>query len=415
MHITLLPVALISLVCTALPAADPVPRIVDCSAQVRSAKRGVCANQLTAADFTALSPGVSWWYNWHFDPGAQAPAEARMEYLPMVWGADPACLAGVESMLAAGARPRRILEINEPNLKGQAFLTPALAAQLHGRVRALADRYGITVAGPNMALGSAPGDSITAPDPIEGKELTYTYMVPYLKAFLHHAGNRSVAELGVHCYGNIGELSWLVGMLGTDFARPVWVTEFNLDGGSDPAVIRDHLIQATDLLERTPHIAGYAWFKERLGPQGLLAQEPGVLSALGRTYVDMPVHDADLFYRIPGRLEAERYVGMRGFTLRSSRDGDGFLDMAADGGFAWIDYNIAVERAGEYVVSARIGGEAAGELQLESGDAVLGSIPCPSGEWRETACVVRLPAGTQRIRVRATRGVTVNWLRFAAR
>jgi hypothetical protein len=409
-----MPVMLISLAC-AVVAADSAPRIVDCSAQVRSAKRGVCANQLAAADFTALSPGVSWWYNWHFDPGTQAPAEAKMEYLPMVWGDDPACLAGVEALLTAGVRPRRILEINEPNLKGQAFVTPAVAARLHARVRAVADRYGITVAGPNMALGSAPGDSITAPDPIEGKELTYTYMVPYLKAFLHHAGARNVTELGVHCYGNIGELSWLVGMLGTDFSKPVWVTEFNLDGGSDPAVVREHLIQATDLLERTPHIAGYAWFKERLGPQSLLAQEPGVLTALGRTYIDMPVHDADLFYRIPGRLEAERYVGMRGFALRSTRDGDGFLDMVADGGFAWIDYNIAVERAGEYVVSARIGGEVVGELQLESGDAVLGSIPCPAGEWREMACVVRLSAGTQRVRVRATRGLSLNWLRFAVR
>ena len=110
--------------------AAPQPRIVDSQAQVRSAKRGLCANELSQADIAALSPGVAWWYNWHFDPKVQAPAGSDMEYLPMVWGEDQACLAGVEALLASGARPRRILAMNEPNLKGQAFLAPEAAARM---------------------------------------------------------------------------------------------------------------------------------------------------------------------------------------------------------------------------------------------------------------------------------------------
>lgn len=391
------------------------PRIVDSQAQVRSAKRGLCANELSQADIAALSPGVAWWYNWHFDPKVQAPAGSDMEYLPMVWGDDQACLAGVEALLASGARPRRILAMNEPNLKGQAFLTPEAAARMLARVHELGRKYGITVVAPQMALGSPPADSITALDPIEGKQVTYTYMVPYLNALLHLAGAGAPVELGVHCYGNQGELSWLIGMMGTAYrGKPVWVTEFNLDGGTDPAVVREHLIQAIDLLERAPHVAGYAWFKERLGPQSLLAAS-GQLTALGRTYLEMPVYDPDLYYRVPGRLEAERHLRRSGFDLRTTRDADGFLDLQASGPFAWMDFNIAVPRAGEYVVSARIGGETAGEIQLESGDTAIGAIPCPAGEWREMACIVPLAAGTQRLRLRATRGVTVNWIRIQDR
>ena len=39
-------------------------QIVNCDAQVQSRKRGIAVNSMSAADFEAVAPGVSWYYNW---------------------------------------------------------------------------------------------------------------------------------------------------------------------------------------------------------------------------------------------------------------------------------------------------------------------------------------------------------------
>src|ERR1700722_17539046 len=86
-------------------ASDGRIRIVNCNANVRSLKRGVCANHLSAEDFRVLSPGVSWWYNWSFETDDSPPAGVSMEFFPMAWGDSPSQLNGLEQYLAAGHRP----------------------------------------------------------------------------------------------------------------------------------------------------------------------------------------------------------------------------------------------------------------------------------------------------------------------
>ncbi len=71
---------------------------------------------------------------------------------------------------ALGRRPPVVLALNEPNLKGQAFLPPEDAAAFYLKVKETADAQHIPVVGPNMALGSATNDSITAVDPVDEAE-----------------------------------------------------------------------------------------------------------------------------------------------------------------------------------------------------------------------------------------------------
>lgn len=187
--------------CQAADISQPKSiRVVNCDQKVQSRKRGVCANRLEAADFSAFAPGVSWWYNWHHTTNDTKPQNVRMEFIPMAWGDRPDDLTGLEKYLAAGNRPRQILAINEPNLKDQAFISPEKAANLYGRVNAIAQRYRIPVCAPQMSIGSAPDASIQAYDPLENKELTYTFMVPYLKAFFHFTDKAgvSVPAVGIH-------------------------------------------------------------------------------------------------------------------------------------------------------------------------------------------------------------------------
>src|ERR1700736_6501363 len=180
------------------PSAPATVRIVGCDQPVKSAKRGLCLNQMSREDFMALSPSVSWWYNWHFTDTQNPPAEARMEFLPMAWG-HANDVEGLRTYLRSH-KPSRVLAVNEPNLKGQAFMTPQETATLYQRIKTVADSFRVPVIGPHMALGSATDSSIKAMDPLEKKMMTYTFMTPFLKAFFYYVGQTDIPAAAAHTY-----------------------------------------------------------------------------------------------------------------------------------------------------------------------------------------------------------------------
>ena len=421
----------VGLLCLGLALTHPLPgraadaaktgiRIFNCDQQVQSTKRGVCANELSEQDFRLLAPGVSWFYNWHFDTKNIPPAGIKFDFIPMAWGDRPADLAGLQEYLAKAPRkPRVVLAVNEPNLRGQAFIPPQETAALYRKIKDVADRYGLATVGPNMALGSSDHDSIKAMDPIEGKEIVYTFMGPFLKAFFHFEGEANIAATAVHSYQGPGELKWAVDLLHKEFNRPVWVTEYAQwkTGGPDEA--RKNLMQATDFLERTPYVAGYAWFKERAKDNAsisLLSPGGSTLTPLGEAYVGLPVHDADVYYRVPGHLQAENYVAMDKMEINPTQDTNGLAFMGSESADGWLDYNVQVDAAGPYVLKFRVGG-APGQLDVMRGDAVLGKLQtgAQSG-WQTVEVPVDLPAGAQKLRVRcAQRSQAINWIEFARR
>jgi hypothetical protein len=381
------------------PAADsPAIQVVACDAHVQSHKRGVAENKLGEADFRALAPGVSWFYNWNYTTDDQPPSDVHMEFLPMVWGDNQGSLDGVDSYLRdAPSKPRAILAINEPNLRGQAFIPPQETADLFGKVQEIGSRYGIPVVGPNMALGSAPGDSITAMDPVENKPVTYTFMGTFLKAFFLDLQNRPVAGIGLHSYGSIGELKWAVENMHQQFNVPIWVTEYANWSAPDVNAARDYLMQATDYLERTPYVAGYSWFKERSdNPKiSLLTQDPGVLSPLGQAYVDMPVHDPSLYYRIPGRLQGASYfdLGDGDILIANNR-----ILITAKSATTVAQYHIQVDRAGGYNLELCMLGP--GRIDLAENNQVIGSVNADQNAVQFLSSVVKLPGGPQTLAVR---------------
>lgn len=404
----------------ATPSRQNAIRVVNCDQKVQSRKRGVCANRLEPADFQSLAPGVSWYYNWNFNTKDVAPPGVRMEFLPMVWGDNATALTGLERYLAAGNKPRKILAINEPNLKDQAFIPPLQAAVLYKKVKAIADKYKIPVSGPQMSLGSATDASITAYDPIEKKDTTYTFMVPYLKAFQFYAdaAKTDVSTTAFHSYGDIHELRWAVDLMSKTFNKPTWVTEYAQWNAPNPAAALTYLVQSTDFLERSAAVEGYAWFKERANDNAnisLLQSAAGKLTALGEAYVAMPVHDADLYYRIPGRLQAENYVALDKMEIWPTDDSDGFTHMATTDAGGLINLNLQVHKAGKYTVRLRVA-QAAGRVDILQGTKTLASVGAAPGKdkWQTVKAAVRLAAGPQKISVRCTsKNQAINWIEFA--
>ena len=391
-------------------------RIVNCDAEIKSPKRGVCANKLDPADFEALAPGVSWYYSWFYEETLKQPAKAKIEFLPMVWGDDEKRLSGLRSYLSKGNRPRAVLAINEPNLKDQAFITPEKTATLYTKIKAIADQYHLPTVGPHMAIGSPTGASITAMDPLEKKSVTYGFMVPFLRAFLHYtdASKTEVSAIGVHSYGNIGELKWVVEMNYKEFHRPVWVTEYAWWGAPDLAAASKYLIEATDFLENNPHVAGYAWFKERAkdNPKiSLLEQKAGELSPLGKAYVGMPVHDSNTFYKLPGRLVAGRYASSTDMHLKPTKDSGAYLQLEADGDGATADYNFSTTSARSYQVTLRALGRTGAKIDFFSGTNSLGTATLQKDGWQEVETKLAFPAGNQTIRIK-TSLLALTWMEF---
>jgi Glycosyl hydrolase catalytic core/Carbohydrate binding module (family 6)/Putative Ig domain len=394
------------------------PRIVNCDAQVQSRKRGIAVNSMSAADFEAVAPGVSWYYNWGATPLA-LPGDVTMDFIPMVWNGSSGFQTALTSYLGAGHRPWRVFALNEPNLKGQAFMTPSNSAVTFKQVKMICDPYNIPVIAPHMAEGTAANQSITAYDPIQGSNVTYTTQEPFLKAFFSYcSSNTPAAPAGIsdHSYAGYGDLTYWTGLMHSDFpTQTVWVTEFNTSASSDAAALAN-LIPSVDYCERTPWVEGYAWFMSRISgdPHNSLLGNSGVLTAAGQAYVQMPVHDTHLFYRIPGRLQAERYVTITNMNIAPTTDTDGLADMISAKAFASVDYNIQVDSPGSYILNFRIAG-AVGQIRVSEGSTILGTANATQNGWSTVSTTVLLPAGMQTLHVVLfANAQKLNWIEFVA-
>jgi hypothetical protein len=328
----------------------------------------------------------------------------------MVWGNHPDSLKGLEKSLKKGLRPRAILAINEPNLKGQAYITPEETAATWRRVKRLADRYGIPVIGPHMAIGSAADASITAYDELQKKEVTYTFMIPFLDAFYRHLGKVAAPGIGVHAYGNIGELKWVVSHLFEKYRQPVWVTEFSEWKAPNAEAMMDYLVQAVDFLEHSPRVAGYAWFMARGRDEAnfnLLEKSPGRLTPLGELYVNMPVFDPDRHHPCPGRIEIEEYHAAEGPRVERTGDRDGLLNLFWPDAGGWVDVPVDVKRAGSYRIAFRMAGPGPVRLKILAGKRILAELNAPTSgpdRWRTRVETIHLPAGRRILRLSAASG-----------
>lgn len=391
-------------------------QIVNCDAPVQSRKRGLGVNSLSDTDFRALAPGVSWYYNWGATPLSK-PADVVMDFLPMAWNGSSGFQTSISSYLAAGNRPWRVLALNEPNLLGQAFMTPSNSAVAFKQVKAICDPYNIPVIAPHMAIGSAVDSSITAYDPIMGSNYVYTYQEPFLNAFLYYCGSTPPAGMGTHSYGGYGEITWILSTMHTDYpTQKVWLTEFCPSGATSDATVLASLIPAVDYCERMPWVEGYAWFMSRISgdPHNSLLSGSGVLTAAGQAYVQMPVHDTNLYYRIPGRLQAERYVTMNQMNIAPTTDTNGLADMKSTAAGGSVDYNIQVDSPGNYPLNFRVAG-ALGQISVYKSGALLGTANATQAGWSTVSTAVSLVAGTQTLHVVfGSNAQQLNWMEFLA-
>ncbi len=274
--------------------SSPVP-----PSGTKSKKRGIAYNELVdARDFGALSSGVSWWYNWGTDTGGASAASARekyaMDFIPMVWGASFNDEA-IVSRLTSDPDIHYLLVLNEPNLMGQAYVTPAAAAELWPRVEQIAHTTGVKIVGPQITWGNMVVNGTSYADPVAWLDAFYA-------AYEGANGKEPRIDcLGFHWYdyGLAAQLDRL-----TPYGKPFWVTEIaNWHTGDGDAAIdsvekqKRQMTEMIAICETRADVERYAWFTGRLGESdedvhftSLLAQA-GNLTELGQHYLGLPFHD----------------------------------------------------------------------------------------------------------------------------
>jgi hypothetical protein len=187
------------------------------TAAAKSAKRGVAYDLASSADFAALAPGVSWWYNWSPSPNAAVPADYDtrfdMDFYPMLWNGNFNATQ-IVAYLKANPQIKYLLVLNEPNLTNQANLTPQQAAQLWPQYETISAQTGVKIVGPAITWGTMPGYQ----DPVQWLDAFY---------FAYRATNNNhdpqIDYLAFHWY-DYG-LDDQLDRLGK-YRKSFWVTEF---------------------------------------------------------------------------------------------------------------------------------------------------------------------------------------------
>ncbi|PHH65108.1 hypothetical protein CDD81_3239 [Ophiocordyceps australis] len=235
-------------------------------------KRGLAYNDGSLANtFGSSCQQCGWAYNWASSPQGLDP---KISFVPMLWGDSPTHTnhwdSDAEKALASGSKA--FFSFNEPDIKGQANLSPQQAAASHVKYM---NKYA------GRALIGAPSVSNSN---LEGEGLAW------LKSFMSACENQQekcqVDFCNVHWYAPASASNTLFDHLEEAHqacgGKPVWLTEFAPVG--DPAQTSSFLQTVMPKLEQLSYVDAYSYF---MVSSGNLMSSATDLSSFGKVYASM--------------------------------------------------------------------------------------------------------------------------------
>ena len=223
-------------------------------------KRGLTYNDAALANLFKDSPEVTWGYNWGF---TSEGLDSSLEFTPMLWGPPSAPEPKWTAVLQSNAT-LHALSFNEPDLEGQADISPLVAAVAH---RAFLEPFAGRVKLSTPAVTNGP-----PPDMGTG----------WTEQFLDECSDCTFDFAAVHWYANNDPEGFKTHVKGfyETFGLPIWVTEFAASGEEEEQI--SFLKEVLPWLDAQDYVERYSYFG--VFP-GFLANENGEgLSALGEVY-----------------------------------------------------------------------------------------------------------------------------------
>jgi len=329
----------------------------------------------------------------------------------MAWNSSG--ISGVYNWVRQDTNIHYVMGFNEPNFKTQANMTPSAAAKAWPSLEAIADQYDLKLVGPAVNY---------CVECVSENGTTYTNPFTYLDDFFKACDSCRVDHIALHWYGGGNSMAGYIDD-GRKYGKPIWVTEFAAWDNSvnNPKDQIKYLAGTTNFLERDPDVYRYSWFIGRrqtgqtTSPYIDLYGADGMLTELGQMYMDIPVYDPDMKFRIPGRIETEEYYRMSGLFAEPVSDVDGFLDIGWCEVNDWAEYKIQVEKGGTFRLSARVAGTDPGKMDFLVGNQVKASLNTPTtGGWQTWTTVttsIEIDPGEHILKmVIKDAGFNINWI-----
>ena len=228
-------------------------------ASTKSRKKGINMNPKAVNCADIAASGATWYYNW----SPRSNNCPGVEFVPMVWSEGK----NLDSTLANLPQGSEwLLGFNEPNLKGQADMTPQRAASLWPKL----EKTGRKLVAPAMAM---PGTT-------------------WFAEFMRLCKNCRIDAIAIHTYEKqVGGITHWINTY-AKYGKPLWLTEFAQPGTSNVQQCQSYIKSAVTKLENDPRVQRYAWFLNRstkttgnLVNCGSLFDSKGI-KEIGKTYRD---------------------------------------------------------------------------------------------------------------------------------
>jgi len=189
-----------------------------------------------------LSKGLIKWY-WHWQDGPNPKFNGKLEWIPCFWGPKYYSQWNQRKQEMKHNLPQHILSFNEPDVPGQANLSPKYAAKLHMKELEPYARKGVKISSPQMA-----------------------YKTQWLVEFMDECNKLgcTIDFIAIHWYGTTKDINLLkrwVKTVHAKFGKPVWVTEYGVtaaSGGNMAKIMKFHQ-DATMWMTATKYVKRAAW------------------------------------------------------------------------------------------------------------------------------------------------------------
>lgn len=400
-------------------------------AQQRSFKRGISYQIPYADDVKEMSKGVSWFYNWGDGPSnavSNALEEYEMDFLPMAWNGNYNETA-IRNYLKNHPNIKYLLGFNEPNFKAQANMTPIQAAAEWKKLEKIADDLGLELVGP--AVNYSP-------------DAPYQDPIKWLDEFFDACPDCRVDHIAVHCYMPYpSALMWYIGRF-KKYEKPIWLTEFcawdnfwEIPGDAATNQL-SFMVNAINYLEHDPDVYRYAWFIPRTGEndkwpfmQLLEDNKPGVLTKLGKVFVNMSSQDKSHYFETGAQIPAEHYTSMNiadvpnsdewksSILLEPTNDESGILNIWDFKEDRWVEYNVDITTSGFYNLNLRVASQASAicKVYIDKEEITSLNLTSTNGfdNWETQGTQINIPAGKHTLRLKVTSGdIKLNWLMLSS-